>query len=291
MVERATWGSRLASWGMITFLLLVAAAMLFPFLYVFAISFSTFKDVAGGGVILWPKEWSLDAYTYVLGSKVMIRAIGVSIFLATVGTLVNLFMTTTMAYALASPHLRFRKFFLVLVLIPILFGPAMIPRYLVVKATGLLNSVWALILPTAISAFYLVVMRNFFMSIPRDLHDAAELDGASDLRVLWDVVLPLSKPILAAIGLFYAVAHWNSYFNAILYINDSTKWPVQVLLRLVVIQGQADTYGGGSFDTLPPPPFTVQMATVMIGTVPILVAYPFLQKYFTKGVLTGSIKG
>jgi putative aldouronate transport system permease protein len=291
MVEHSTLGSRIATWGMSAFLIVVAILMLFPFLYVFSISFSTFEDVARGGVILWPRNWSLDAYTYVLGSSVMTRAIGVSIFLATVGTLVNLFMTTTMAYALASPHLRLRKFFLVLVLIPILFGPAMIPRYLVVKATGLLDSVWALILPTAISAFYLIVMRNFFMSIPRDLHDAAELDGASDLRILWDVVLPLSKPILAAIGLFYAVGHWNSYFNAVLYINDPAKWPVQVLLRLVVIQGQADTYGGGSFDTLPPPAFTVQMATVIIATVPILIVYPFLQKHFTKGMLTGSIKG
>jgi len=291
MVEHASLGSRLATWGMSVFLLLVAGLMLFPFLYVFSISFSTFEDVARGGVILWPENWSLDAYRYVLGSSVMTRAIGVSIFLATVGTMVNLFMTTTMAYALASPHLKARKFFLVLVLIPILFGPGMIPRFLVVRATGLLDSVWALILPTAISAFYLIVMRNFFMGIPRDLHDAAELDGASDLRILWDVVLPLSKPILAAIGLFYAVGHWNSYFNAVLYINDPSKWPVQVLLRLVVIQGQADAYGGGNFDTLPPPAFTVQMATVIIATVPILIVYPFLQKHFTKGMLTGSIKG
>jgi putative aldouronate transport system permease protein len=291
MVEQTTLGSRLASYANMALLALIAAVMLFPFLYVFAISFSTFEDVARGGVILWPKRWSIEAYTYVLGSPVMMRAIGVSFFLATVGTLVNLFLTTTMAYALSSPHLRARRFFLVLVLIPILFSPAMIPKYLVVKETGLLNSIWALILPTAISAFYLIVMRNFFMNIPRDLHDAAELDGASDLRILWNIVLPLSKPILAAIGLFYAVAHWNSYFNAVLYINDATKWPVQVLLRLVVIQGQSDTYGTGSFDTLPPPPFTIQMATVIIATVPILIVYPFLQKYFTKGVLTGSIKG
>jgi putative aldouronate transport system permease protein len=200
-------------------------------------------------------------------------------------------MTASMAYALASKHLVFRRFFLILVLIPILFWPGIVPRYLVVRATGLIDSLWALILPSAINSFNLVVMRNFFMSLPEELMESAQLDGANDAQILWSIVLPLARPVLAAIGLFYAVGHWNDYFAAVIYINDPAKWPVQVLLRQVVLLGQTESYGAFAGADVAPPGFTVQMATVIIATLPILVVYPFLQKYFAKGVLTGAIKG
>mgnify|MGYP005836591813 CR=1 FL=1 len=293
MPESKSLGSRLADAMNLLALLLVALAMLFPFVYVFAISFSTMEDVLRGGVILWPRHWSPAAYRFTLASPAIIRSLGVSLFLATVGTLVNLAMTASMAYALANRNLLFRRFFLVLVLLPMLFAPGMIPRYLVVRATGLINSLWAMIIPSAISVWSLLVMRNFLLDLPQELLESAEIDGATDLQILGRIVLPLSKPVMAAIGLFYAVGHWNAYFNAILYLTDAAKWPVQVLMRLIVLMGQTNAVGDVSpLDaTVVPPPFTIQMATVIVATVPILIVYPLLQKYFTKGVLTGAIKG
>jgi putative aldouronate transport system permease protein len=288
MIESKSWSYQLTNLLIYVVLLFVALSMIFPFVYVFAVSFSSLEDVLAGGVILWPKNWSTDAYEFVLSSPMILRSVGNSIFLATVGTLVSLFFTATMAYALSNKHLKFRRFFLILVLIPFLFWPGIIPRFLTVKATGLLNSIWALIIPSAIDSFNLIVMRNFFMEIPEELIESAELDGANDLQILWHVVLPLSKPVMAAIGLFYAVSRWNLYFAAILYISDGAKWPIQVILRQMIIMGQSD-YLGDVDVTLPV--FTVQMATVIVATVPIIIVYPFLQRYFVKGVLTGAIKG
>ena len=288
MIESKSWSYRLTNLLIYIVLLFVALSMIFPFVYVFAVSFSSLEDVLAGGVILWPKNWSTDAYEFVLSSPMILRSVGNSIFLATVGTLVSLFFTATMAYALSNKHLKFRRFFLILVLIPFLFWPGIIPRFLTVKATGLLNSIWALIIPSAIDSFNLIVMRNFFMEIPEELIESAELDGANDLQILWHVVMPLSKPVMAAIGLFYAVSRWNLYFAAILYISDGAKWPIQVILRQMIIMGQSD-YLGDVDVTIPV--FTVQMATVIVATVPIIIVYPFLQRYFVKGVLTGAIKG
>jgi putative aldouronate transport system permease protein len=262
--------------------------MFFPFLYVFSNSFSTVEEVARGGVILWPKQWSTNAYEVVLQSRVLRQAMGVSVFLATAGTFVQLALTAMMAYALASPHLIGRRFLLIMVIIPILYWPGMIPRFLVVKTVGLMNSIWALIIPSAVRSFELIIMRNAFMELPPDIRESAEIDGANDLQILWHLVLPLSTAMLAAIGLFYAVANWNSYFAAILYLNDSTKWPIQIILRQIILLSQ-NTFGHDV--TVEAPTVSLQMATIMVATMPILMAYPFLQRYFTKGVLTGAIKG
>jgi putative aldouronate transport system permease protein len=269
-------------------LILVGLAMFFPFLYVFSNSFSTVEEVARGGVILWPKQWSTNAYEVVLQSRVLRQAMGVSVFLATAGTFVQLALTAMMAYALASPHLIGRRFLLIMVIIPILYWPGMIPRFLVVKTVGLMNSIWALIIPSAVRSFELIIMRNAFMELPPDIRESAEIDGANDLQILWHLVLPLSTAMLAAIGLFYAVANWNSYFAAILYLNDSTKWPIQIILRQIILLSQ-NTFGHDV--TVEAPTVSLQMATIMVATMPILMAYPFLQRYFTKGVLTGAIKG
>jgi putative aldouronate transport system permease protein len=268
-------------------LLLIALVMLFPFVYVVLGSFTSFEDFARGGVMIIPQEPSLEAYRFVLSSPTLMRAVLISIILATVGTVVKLAMTATMAYALGSRWLIFRRFFLMMVLIPMLFWPGIIPRFLVVRETGLINSIWALIIPSAIDAFYLLVMRNFFMDLPVELFESAELDGANDLTIFVRIVLPLSKPILAAIGLFYAVLQWNLYFAAILYIREPSLWPVQVLLRQILILGE----GNNIEADVVAPSFSMQMATVMVATVPIIIVYPFLQRYFVKGVLTGAIKG
>ena len=288
----APWDEKpsfLGRWGMRVFWTLLAIVMTFPFIYILAVSFSSFNDVAGKGLVLIPAHPTLDAYEYVLASGVVTRAVGVSLFVTVVGTLINLIMTVTMAYGLSRRGVPGRGFILGLVAFTILFAPGIIPKYLVVKQLGLIDNLWALILPGAISAFNLVVMRNAFMAIPEELIESARLDGANDLRILWNFVIPLSGAVIAAIGLFYGVDHWNSFFDATLYINDPSKWPVQLVLRQFVLQGAA--IQDVVVNQVPPPSITIQMAVVVLATIPILVVYPFLQKYFTKGVLTGSING
>ena len=200
--------------------------------------------------------------------------------------------TTAMAYGLSRPSVPGSRFVLILVLGAMLFSPGLIPSFLLIKELHLLDEYPSLILPGLIGAFNLIILRQFFMNLPQELLDSARIDGASDLRVLLTIVLPLSKAVLAVVALFYAVGLWNSFFNAILYISSPEKWPVQVLLQQIVLEGTALNQASViDPNRPPPPPKTVEMAVVVIATVPILIVYPFLQKYFTRGVLTGAIKG
>ncbi len=208
-----------------------------------------------------------------------------------VGTAVSLAMTTAMAYGL-SRRVRGLRPVLFMVLFTMLFTPGIIPSYLVVKQLGLLDSYAALIVPVMINAFNLVVLRQFFMEVPQEITDSARIDGAGELGILRHVVLPLSKSVLAVIGLFYAVGYWNAFFNALLYLNNNESWPLQLIVRMYVLQG---TFSGGaayaSGDSTPLVTQPLQMAVVVIATIPIVLVYPFLQRYFTSGVLSGAIKG
>lgn len=281
----------LAKAGKAVLLAVLVAAMAFPFVYVVAVSFSSYKDVAGGQVVILPKNPTLDAYRTVLAGGVVTQALKVSIGLTLVGTVLNMFATVTMAYALSRPSVRGSRLVLFLVLLTFLIQPSLIPRFLVVKQLGLLDSFASLVLPGLISAFNLVVVRNFFMAIPAELLDSGRIDGANDLRLLWDIVLPLSKAVLAVIALFYGVALWNIFFDAVLFLNDTAKWPIQVILNQYVVQGNPIAARPAGIGRPPAPPETIRMAVLVIATVPILLVYPFLQRYFTKGVLTGAIKG
>jgi putative aldouronate transport system permease protein len=274
------------------FLVVVGVAMLFPFVYVVAISFSSAKDVLSGGLILWPKNPSLEAYQAILRGGIVARALLVSVGLALFGTSAKMIATVALAYGLSKRGVPAAKLVLFLVLGTLLFRPGLIPSYLLVRNLGLIDTYQSLILPGLISAFYLVILRNFFMNIPQELVEAARLDGASDWQVLWHVVLPLSKAVLAVIALFYGVDIWNAFFNAVLYLNDASMWPVQLVLRQYVLQGSAMASAITLDPNQPPPPAqTLQMAIVVVATVPVLVVYPFLQRYFTTGVLSGAIKG
>jgi ABC-type glycerol-3-phosphate transport system permease component len=274
------------------FLLLIAFVMLFPFVYIVAVSFSSARDVLAGGLILWPKNPSLDAYKAVLKGGVVSRAMVVSVGLVVVGTAVKMIATIALAYGLSKRGVPGAKAILFLVLGALLFRPGLIPSYLLVKNLGMINTYQSLILPGLIGAFNLIILRNFFMSSPQELIEAARLDGANDWQVLWHVVLPLSKAALAVIALFYGVDIWNAFFNAVMYINDASKWPIQLVLRQYVLQGSALASATQLDPNQPPPPAqTIQMAIVVLATVPILLVYPFLQRYFTRGVLTGAIKG
>jgi len=270
-------------------LLTVVLLVCVPFLVIVSTSLASQREVvAGGGWVLWPTEPTLQAYRDILDGGIVTHALGVSAGVTLVGTLLSLACTVTLAYALARPGVFGGRPALLLILFTFLFPPGMIPNFLLVKELGLLDSYASLILPVLINVFNLVVLRGFFQGIPEELYEAARLDGAGDLRVLWTVVLPLSKAALAVVGLFYAVAYWNSWFYASLYL-ESDHWPLQQVLRTYVISGVSmtdTTLGDGAVNA----PQTIQMAVLVIATVPILLVYPFLQKYFTKGVLTGAIK-
>lgn len=267
----------------------ISLSIVIPLLLVVSTSLADDEQlIAAGGFVLWPTHPTFAAYHAIFSGDFMFRALGVSAFVTAVGTFMALFITITMAYATSRPVL-FGRPVLLLVLFTLLFAPGLIPMFLMVKQLGLLNTVWSLILPGTFAAFNFVVMRSFFMNIPTELIEAARIDGASDFMILRKVVLPLSKAVIAVVGLFYAVGFWNAFFNAMLYINDQTLYPVQLILRNYVVQGgsMADAIGV----TSTPPPQSMQMAVVVVALLPILIVYPFLQKHFTKGVITGAIKG
>ncbi|WP_329213034.1 carbohydrate ABC transporter permease [Streptomyces sp. NBC_00683] len=275
--------------GKVIALVVVVALVCVPFLTILSTSLASQREVVdNGGWVLWPTEPTLDAYRDILNGGIVTHALGVSIGVTAVGTALSLLCTVFLAYALARPNVYGSKPVLLLVLFTFLFPPGMIPSFLVVKELGLLDSYASLVLPVLVNVFNLVVLRGFFQGIPEEMYEAARLDGASDLRILWSIVLPLSKAALAVVGLFYAVAYWNSWFYASLYM-ESDHWPLQQVLRTYVVAGEGltdTTTGEGTVSA----PQTVQMAVLVIATVPILLVYPFLQKYFTKGVLTGAIK-
>ncbi|SHE13589.1 Inner membrane ABC transporter permease protein ycjP [Chlamydia abortus] len=285
-----TVGDRILETVNIVLLVLIAVSMFIPFLYIFSVSFSSMKDFLENDFILWPKEWVADAYKYILGNDRFIRSIGVTVFITVAGTLMNLLFTTTMAYGL-SRDFAGQRTILFMVLFTFLFGSGIIPTYLVVKETGLLDSVWALIIPVLISPWNLIVIRQFFRNIPEELHEAAIVDGANPFTIFGRIILPLSKPALATFGLFYAVSHWNSYFTGLIYISNPAKWPIQVLLRQIVVVNDNTSLLEQQTLVQPPPAETIQMAAILLATVPILAVYPFLQKHFAKGVMLGSVKG
>jgi putative aldouronate transport system permease protein len=288
-----TISGRMTDFIIYALLILIASACVIPFIYILAASITAPEELIKKGFILIPTKFSLIGYKYILSTNVILSSLAVSILITVVGTLANLFFTALMAYPLAQKDLMGVSFFMKMVVFSMLFSGGMIPTYLVVKETGLLDSPAALIVPGLISAFNLIIMRSFFQQLPDGLEEAARIDGCSDIGILFRIVLPLSAPVLASLALFYAVGHWNAYFNAILYINDSTYWPIQVWLRQIVILSQGGIGDSSQFsaDFVPPPAETIKMAVIVLSTLPILVVYPFLQKHFAKGALLGSVKG
>ncbi|MER7249146.1 carbohydrate ABC transporter permease [Kribbella sp. NPDC000426] len=275
-------------------LVVCCAVVVVPFLGVISTSIASQQHVTNsGGFVLWPDALHLDAYKAIFNGGVVQRALLVSVVIAVGGTLISLAGSTMLAYSLSRPGSFGQRPILMIVLFSILFSPGLIPNYLVVKQFGLLDSLFALILPTAISGFNVIVLRSFFMGIPESVLDSARIDGAGDFRIFWSIVLPLSRAVLAVVGLFYAVGYWNAFFNAMLYISDTAKWPLQLVLRTYVINNtelSSGDLGGAAADQLPPQE-SIQMAILVVSLVPILIVYPFLQRHFAKGMLTGAVKG
>ncbi|WP_179232633.1 carbohydrate ABC transporter permease [Paenibacillus rigui] len=287
-----TLGGKVFDCANYIFLAVVALGMLLPIMYIISGSFATEVELSSRSFFLIPKTVTLNAYEYVFKDNALPHSLMVSVFITVAGTIVNLFFTFTMAYALSRRHMIGRNMFMNMVVFSMLFSGGIIPTFLVVKSLGLIDSYLSVMLPTAISAFNLIVIKSFFQEIPGELMESARIDGCTDLGVLWRIVLPLSKPVIATFALFYAVGHWNDFFNALIYINDAKKWPMQVLLRQIIL------LASGSLDMstmdptyVKPPDQSIKMAVIVVGTLPILLVYPFLQKHFAKGVLMGAVKG
>ncbi|MGG1552572.1 carbohydrate ABC transporter permease [Paenibacillus ferrarius] len=289
MNPQRSWGNRLFDWTNIAILLVVSAVMLIPFIYILLISFATEQEVLAKSFLVFPTKFSLEGYRYIFATPILLRSLAVTIGITVAGTLVNLLLTVLMAYPLARKDLYGRRPVMLMVIFTMLFNAGIVPTFLMVKALHLTNTYWALIIPGAISAFNMIIIKNFFQQLPDGLEESAKIDGCNDLGILFRIVIPLSLPAIATFSLFYAVMHWNTFLSAILYINDSKKWPIQVLLRQIVILSEK---GLSDMNEAPPPPSKIiNMAVIVFSTVPILAFYPFLQKHFAKGVLLGSVKG
>ncbi|OMD39034.1 MULTISPECIES: carbohydrate ABC transporter permease [Paenibacillus] len=291
MVHDKTISSRIFSAINFTLLALIALITILPIMHVVAGSFTTTAELAANKFVLIPKVWSLEAYKYIFSTNTIFKAMGVSIGVTVIGTFFSLLITSLMAYALARRDLDGRKVVNFMVVFTMLFHGGMIPTFLVVKELGLIDTYASLILPSAISAFNMIILKTFFQNIPDGLEESAKIDGCNDFGILFRIVLPLSLPALATIGLFYAVTYWNTYMNAILYLDDSTKWPIQVLLRQIVVLASGMDHSATLDAAAPPPDQTIKMAVIVVATLPILCVYPFLQKHFAKGAMLGSMKG
>lgn len=271
---------------------------IWPLWFVVAASFSNPNDVWNGKVILFPKGLTLSAYEAVIEYKSIWIGYRNTIFYTVVGTLVNLIMTICAAYPLSRNEFVPRNFFMFMFMFTMYFGGGLIPTYLIVNKLGLINSPLAMIIPGACSIYNVIITRTYFInSIPSSLKDAAELDGANSFQYLIKVVLPLSKPIVAVIGLYYAVGHWNDYFTALIYINDTALMPLQSFLRDLLLSNKltiGTSMGGMDAATAEAKmqlSQTLKYSAIIVSTVPVLCIYPFIQKYFVKGVMIGAVKG
>jgi multiple sugar transport system permease protein/putative aldouronate transport system permease protein len=274
------------------FLTIVCALVVVPFIGIISTSLASPAQVTkAGGFVLLPKSINLTAYKSIFVGGVVTRALWISIGVTVVGTALSLLLTAMLGWALSRKGTFGNHVLLLLVLVSLLFSPGMIPSYLVVKQFGLLDSLLALIIPTCVSAFNVIVVRAFFVGLPDELLDSARIDGATEWQLFRHIGVPLSRAVLTVVGLFYGVGYWNSFFNALLYISDSSKWPLQLVLRTYVVDStQLGAQDLGTSEALPPQT-SIQMAILVISIIPILVVYPFLQRHFAKGMLTGAIKG
>ncbi|RJX38179.1 carbohydrate ABC transporter permease [Paenibacillus pinisoli] len=274
-------------------LALFGIATLFPIYYVFVVSITPYTEVLkNGGFLLIPKSITFDAFQAIFSSGVVPRALQITVLITVCGTALNLLVTTLLAYPLSKKFLPGRNPVLLALIFTMLFSGGLIPTFLTVKAVGLMNTLWALIIPGLVSTFNLLIMKTYFESLPPEIEEAAKVDGCGDARTLMSIVLPLSMPIMATLGLFYGVNHWNAYFGGIMYLNDRDLYPLQVVLRNMIITpsvSQELAVPQTQLSALPPE--SIKMATVVVAIVPVLIVYPFLQKYFIKGMLLGAVKG
>lgn len=297
MIKDNSFSSKLLDVIVHVVMAFVLVVTLYPVLNVVACSFSSMAANDSGIITIFPVEFNLDNYIMIFERGKVPKAFVNSIVYTVVGTTVNLLMTGSFAYALSRKNLALRNLYMTIAIIPMYFSGGLIPSFLLVKNLGLYNSMWALILPGSISITNFIIMRTFFQNIPIELEESAALDGANDFIIFVKIILPLSKAVIFTIGLYYAVSHWNSWFSAMIYFKDSNKYPLQMILRELIITASSlrDAAASGDFnsqaDIVNVNVNGIKYATLFVSMVPMLIVYPFIQKYFMKGVMMGSLKG
>lgn len=272
----------------ITLLCLIAFTTIYPFWDTLMVSVSSLKAYLSSSIHLWPSEWSFEGYNYMINRPELWQSYGNTLFVTVVGTALNMIVTIMTAYVLSKSELRGHRIITFFAVFTMMFSGGIIPTYMVIKDVGLMNSLWAMIIPSAINTSNMIILRNFLTAMPRELEESAMLDGCTEIGVLWRIILPCSKPAIATITLYYAVDHWNEFFSAIMYLNKRTQWPLQLFLRSMLFDSEAAMAGGDSLYLLGQP---MKMAAIMMAIIPIMLMYPFFQKYFTKGVMVGAVKG
>jgi ABC-type sugar transport system, permease component len=273
------------------FLIIIAFITLYPMYYIFIVSISNAQYISAGAVNFIPKGITWDAYKMVFKNQDIWTSYLNTIIYTLVGTAINVLVTAFCAFPLSRKDFYGRSFFTVFVILTMFISGGMIPLYLVINQLHLINTIWAIVLPPAISTYNMIIMRTFFANVPVSLQESAYIDGANDLHIFFKIILPLSMPIIATMTLFYSVSHWNSFFPALLYLNQKSKYPVQLILRDIVVNGEFSDQGGDVTNNINILATNFKYSTIIIAVVPILAVYPFLQKYFTKGVMVGAVKG
>ncbi|WP_127583590.1 carbohydrate ABC transporter permease [Paenibacillus koleovorans] len=288
---RKSWSDRVADLAIYSAMWGVIAITLYPFLYIISMSLSEPIHVVEQSVWLFPKGFSLEAYARVFDNEQVWKSYYNTVFYTAAGTALNVAMTTLAAYPLARRSFSLRRPIMVFIVITMFFGGGIIPTFILIQELGIYNTRWAILLPSAVSAFLIIIARTFFQTIPESLHESAKLDGANDLAILYRIVLPLSQPILAVLTLFYAVNHWNSFFPAMMYLPDKALQPLSLYLIKILVQNQ-EIMVEGVLDSYDRTLYAVQLkyALIVITVLPIMAVYPFLQKYFVQGVMIGSLK-
>jgi putative aldouronate transport system permease protein len=273
------------------FLLLIAFITLYPMYYILIVSISEGTYIVRGMVNFFPRGFTMEAYRMVFQNDDIWISYRNTLVYTSFGTLINIICTSMCAYPLSRPDFYGRRYFTFFIILTMFISGGMIPLYLVINQLGMINSIWAIVLPPAINTYNMIIMRTFFSGIPVSLQESAYLDGANDIQILAKIILPLSKPILATMTLFYAVQHWNSFFPALIYLNTKSKYPVQLILRDIVVAGEFSELSGEITQSLNIIATNYKYAVIIISVIPILCVYPFLQKYFAKGVMIGAVKG
>ncbi len=278
-----------------TLVFLFVLTILYPIIFVISASFSSGTAVATGQVVLWPVDVGLDGYKAVFSHKRILTSFRNTIFYTSVGTMINVALTLIAAYPLSRRDMQWKKFYMFLFVFTMFFSGGLIPTYILMTQIKFINTVWAMLIPGAISVYNMIVVRTFIMSnIPNELLESAKIDGCSDIRYLFSIVIPLSKAVIAVITLFYAVGHWNSYFSALIYLNDPNLYPLQLVLRDILIQNEIANNEFKSLDFMAAKQNLADLlkySLIVVSSAPIIALYPFVQKYFIKGVMIGSIKG
>ncbi|GGE02143.1 carbohydrate ABC transporter permease [Paenibacillus nasutitermitis] len=278
----------------IVILIILASICILPFVHVVAVSFSNKLNVSAGFVTLWPKGFTIESYKYLLAKTAFWQAFKISAIRLVLGTAINLILIMLTAYPLSkeSSRLKMRTFYAWFFFVTMLISGGLIPNFILINELGLRDSIWALVLPGALPIFSLVLMLNFFRQVPKELEEAAFIDGAGHLRTLAQVYIPISVPAIATISLFCMVAHWNAWFDGMIYMNSADKLPLQTYLRSVIIEMNVSEMGGDDWELLKTlSDRSLRSAQIIIAMIPILSVYPFLQKYFVKGIVVGSVKG